>query len=244
MLLLKAFMKRYYWLYILIVVGFTCGALIATQTVSVMAISKYESIYTEIVIDPGHGGEDGGAVSCSGVRESKINLEISLKLNDLLHFLGYKTVMTRLDEQDLATEGETVAQRKLSDLKNRVSIANKSQNGLLISIHQNQFEDDRYSGAQVFYGSQEGSRELAEQLQKKLITTINPGSNREAKKSEGVYLMQHIFIPGILVECGFLSNIQEEARLRDVDYQRQVCCVIAGAVSEFLQKSDAPGREG
>ena len=238
MLFLKQFVKTYYWVYLLVILCFLCAALVTTQTVSVMAVSAYTSGYTEVVIDPGHGGEDGGAISCTGVNESQINLEVSLKLRDLFHLLGYETVMTRTQDQDLATQGETIAQRKLSDLKNRVQVANSGSDRILVSIHQNLFSDGRYSGAQVFYAQTEGSKALAELLQYELVTKLNPGSNRGVKKADGVYLMQHITNPGILIECGFLSNTQEEAKLRDSGYQKELCCVIAGAVDAFLEKSE------
>ena len=122
----------------------------------------------------------------------------------------------------------------MSDLKERVSIVNSTPNAMLLSIHQNNFSDSRYSGAQVFYADTQGSERLAKVLQCALISSLNKGSNRKCKKSDGVYLMEHISCPGILVECGFLSNPEEEARLRSRDYQQKLCCVIASTVSSFL----------
>ena len=109
-----------------------------------------------IVIDPGHGGEDGGAVSCTGRMESEYNLAISRRLDDLLHLLGYRTRMTRTSDVSIYTTGSTLAQKKVSDLKERVRIVNETGNALLVSIHQNQFSDSRYSGAQVFYAKTAG----------------------------------------------------------------------------------------
>lgn len=187
-----------------------------------------------IIIDAGHGGEDGGATSCTGVLESNINLEIALRLNDLFHFLGYDTAMVRTTDTAIHTQGDTIAARKASDLKARVSLANKTENALLISIHQNYFTDDRYSGAQVFYPTTDGSEELGKALQRDIVSVLNPGSNRQAKKASGVYLMEHIECPGILIECGFLSNRQEEAKLRSEDYQKKICTVIVSTVSRYL----------
>lgn len=187
-----------------------------------------------IIIDAGHGGEDGGAVSVSGIKESQINLEISLRLNELLHLLGYRTVMIRTADESVSQSGDTVAARKASDLRQRVNMVNGREEGILISIHQNTFLESKYSGAQVFYGRDEESRRLGEAMQEALIENLNPGSNRHAKKAEGIYLMQHIERPGILIECGFLSNYEEEALLRTTNYQQKLSCVIAAALGQFL----------
>lgn len=186
-----------------------------------------------MVIDAGHGGEDGGATSCSGVLESQINLEIAHRLNDLLHLMGYQTRMIRTTDTAIYTEGESLSAKKASDLKNRVDIVNETENGLLISIHQNTYPDSRYSGAQVFYGRDDESKLLATQLQSSLVKSLNPGSKRRAKPSDGIYLMQHIKRPGILVECGFLTNIEEDARLRSADYQQKLVCVIATELAHY-----------
>lgn len=187
-----------------------------------------------IIIDPGHGGEDGGATSCTGILESRFNLEISLKLNDLFHLLGYDTVMVRTTDRSVYTSGDTIAAKKVSDLRQRVKLVNETESALLVSIHQNTFPDSQYSGAQVFYGPEGEGQTLAQQLQEALCKTVNPGSNRKSKKADGVYLMQHIDCTGVLVECGFLSNPEEEAKLRDGTYQKKLCCVIAATVGNFL----------
>ncbi len=190
-----------------------------------------------IIIDPGHGGVDGGATSCTGKLESSFNLEISLRLNDLFHLMGYDTVMTRKSDTSIYTKGETIAQKKVSDLKERVRIVNETENALLLSIHQNNFSDGRYSGGQIFYGKEEGSEALAKRLQEAFVVNLNPGSKRQSKKANGVYLMEHIQCTGVLIECGFLSNVQEEASLRSLEYQKQLCCVIAATVSRFLSNT-------
>ncbi len=191
------------------------------------------------IIDPGHGGVDGGATSVTGKLESAFNLEISLRLNDLLRFLGYQTRMIRTEDISVYTKGETIAQKKMSDLKERVRICNETPGAILLSIHQNTFSDARYSGAQVFYAATEVSEALARALQKNLISLLNPGSSRQAKKSSGVYLMEHIQCPGVLIECGFLSNIQEEARLRSPEYQKQLVCIVAATSVNFIAKGEA-----
>lgn len=190
-----------------------------------------------IVIDPGHGGEDGGAVSRAGIPESRYNLEISLRLNDLLNLLGYDTKMVRTSDISVYTKGESLAQKKASDLKERVKQVNETDGAVLLSIHQNHYPDERYHGAQVFFAKTEGSEALAKQLQAEFLSALNPGSRRQAKKSSGVYLMEHIRCPGVLIECGFLSNPEEETKLKDPAYQKKLCSVIAAAVSQNLSNT-------
>lgn len=227
----KLMLKLIYTATILLTLTLTC---LGSRAVTV--ISQQLPIAREhcFIIDPGHGGVDGGATSCTGKLESSFNLEISLRLRDLLHFLGYQTRMIRTEDISVYTEGETIAAKKMSDLKERVRICEKTDGAILLSIHQNTFPDSRYSGAQIFYPATDGSESLAKDLQKSLIATLNPGSNRSAKRTEGVYLMEHISCPGVLIECGFLSNPEEEAKLRTPEYQNQLCCVIAATVAAFI----------
>lgn len=192
-----------------------------------------------VIIDAGHGGVDGGATSCTGVLESQINLQIALRLNDLMHLLGIQTQMIRTDDRSVYTEGETIAAKKVSDLKQRVRIVNGAENAVLVSIHQNHFSDDRYHGAQVFYAAAPGSAELAKAMQSSLVTALNPGSKRGIKKADSIYLLEKINCTGILIECGFLSNHEEEAKLRGTRYQQQLCCVIAAVCSRYLYGSAA-----
>lgn len=219
-----------------LVIGlFLAGTMLGNRAVTIFAARQPVPRLHCIVIDAGHGGEDGGATSCTGIPESRCNLEIALKLNDLLHLLGYDTRMVRTSDTAVYTTGSTIAQKKVSDLKERVRIANSTENGLLVSIHQNTFSDSQYSGAQIFYAETDGSETLAKQLQSDFAATLNPGSNRQCKMARGVYLMENIECTGILVECGFLSNPEEEARLRSGEYQKKLCCVIACCVSRYLK---------
>ena len=224
----------FYLLVVIITITIASGTSYSVTTAVQRTAVERENV---IVIDAGHGGVDGGATSCTGVLESQINLEIALKLNDLMHLLGHKTVMIRMTDISVYTQGQTIAAKKVSDLKERVRIVNETEDALLVSIHQNTFSDSRYGGAQVFYAQTEESQKLAQLLQQNLISTLNPDSNRKAKKADGVYLMEHIEKTGVLVECGFLSNVEEEAKLRDSTYQKMLCSVIASAVSSFLTNS-------
>lgn len=220
--------------YIIVVSLFLGATWCTSEAVSYIAQEIPLKRQNTIVIDAGHGGEDGGATSCTGVPESGINLQIALRLNDLLHLLGYRTVMVRTDDRSVHTEGNTIAQKKASDLKARVNLVNSTENAVLVSIHQNIFSDSRYSGAQVFYAAAGESQTLATDLQQAFVTSINPGSNRKCKKADGVYIMEHINATAILVECGFLSNPEEEALLRTQSYQQKITCVIAATLSKFL----------
>ena len=187
-----------------------------------------------IIIDPGHGGVDGGAVSICSVAEKEYNLQISLRLRDLLNLLGWQTRMIRETDESIYTEGETIAAKKASDLKQRLRITEETKNPVFISIHQNFFPDSRYSGPQVFYARSKGSDTLAQALQKAMNGHLNPGSRRECKQAQGIWLMERIQSPAVLIECGFLSNPREEAKLRSPEYQKKLSCVIAATVAESL----------
>lgn len=192
-----------------------------------------------VIIDAGHGLPDGGTTSCTGILEADLNLEISQRLNDLFHFFGIHTVMTRNSRESIYTEGNSISKKKISDTKNRVSIVNNTDNAILLSIHQNHFYDSRYSGAQVFYVNNEESKAFAKKMQSALVAGINPVSNRKAKKASGVYLMEHIKHTGLLIECGFLSNQQEENLLRSPGYQKKLCGVIAISTLSYMNQHRA-----
>lgn len=226
------FDRRTVIIYILVVAMFLIVPLIGNQAISVFSNSLQPNRY--VVIDAGHGGVDGGAVSCTGVYESQINLDIALRLEDLMHLLGIRTVMIRDTDRSVYTEGSTIAAKKVSDIKERVRIVNTTPNALFVSIHQNNFQDPRYRGAQVFYNSHPDSKALAENLQTALRKNLDPSNKRSIKKTSGVFLMEHINCAGVLIECGFLSNQQEEAILRDSEYQKSICCVIATTISQYL----------
>lgn len=225
------------WFYCLVAIFFLATAEFGSRAVTTFSENVPIKRKHHIIIDAGHGGEDGGTTSCSGILESKLNLEIALRLNNLLQFLGYETSMIRRTDISVYTKGGSLAQKKVSDLKERVRIVNETENGILLSIHQNHYSDGRYKGAQVFYAGTEWSEELARNLQMLLTSTVNPGSNRMCKKSQGIYLMEHIHRPGILIECGFLSNPEEEALLRTESYQKKLCAVIAAGINQFLSNT-------
>lgn len=223
---------------VLILSVITLACIIGNKAINTAVENVAFSDRKTVIIDAGHGGIDSGATSCTGVPESKLNLEIALRLDDLFHLLGIPTKMIRTTDRSIHTQGETIAAQKISDLKNRVRIINETENAMLISIHQNYFSASQYAGAQVFFGPSEGSDLLAKQLQDVLVSTINTGSKRKAKKAEGIYLMEHISCPGVLLECGFISNPDEEYMLRTKQYQTDLCCVITAVCTNYLNNTD------
>ena len=230
---MKQYLLRLWPLYLLLCVIFIVLLHFGNDAISVMAENRPIARQNILVIDAGHGGEDGGATSCSGRLESQYNLEIAVILNDLCHLLGYETKMIRTEDISVYTQGTTLAAKKVSDLRQRVSIVNNTENAILVSIHQNTFSDQRYSGAQVFYSATDGSKELAQYLQTNLLK-IDFKNKRQEKKASGIYLMQHVQKTAVLVECGFLSNPEEEAKLRGKEYQKQICCAIVSAIDRYI----------
>lgn len=190
-----------------------------------------------LILDAGHGGEDGGASTAAGEKESDINLAIVRKTQVLAAFLGVEPRLTRETDISLHSSGaETIRQKKVSDLKNRVSMVEETPNAILISVHQNHFTDPRYSGAQVFFKDGDMNRRWGESTQKVLRQVLDPDNGRKAKPiPSGVYLFEHISCPAILVECGFLSNGKEAALLVTDVYQRKVAVALAGAYFTELQ---------
>lgn len=189
-----------------------------------------------LVIDPGHGGMDGGAVSADGTAEAQINLAIGLKLEELARFAGISTEMTRREDVSIHDpDAGTVRAQKASDLKKRAELANSVPGGVLVSIHQNSLPQvPSVCGAQVFYSDSSGSQELAEAVQTALNQTLNPRPKEAKAAGSSVYLLQKAQIPAILVECGFLSNPQETDRLNTSAYQTELALTIFSAVSGHL----------
>ena len=218
---------------IILLISFFILMIDSAGNISVKTSTNSVSNNLTVVIDPGHGGEDGGAVNSDGVLEKDINLDISLKTADLLNFLGFNVVMTRTDDTALSDDEQTVHARKVADINNRLKIFNSDENNVVISIHQNKFEQSQYHGTQVFYSpNKEDSCVLAESIKYAVKKLIQPDNERECKKSDsGIYLLKHATVPAIIVECGFISNSEECANLLDEIYQKQISYAI---VSGFL----------
>ena len=188
-----------------------------------------------LVIDAGHGGEDGGAVSVSGVSESRINLAIARRLELIMGLYGVDTVLLRTEDISLHSEGaSSLREKKVSDLHNRVDRVNSINNAVLISIHQNSYSDSQYRGAQVFFAPTDGSQTFGEYTQEVLRVSLNPDNTRLAKQIPNtVYLMNHITCRAILVECGFLSNPEEDQLLQTPGYQLKLASALAGAYLQY-----------
>lgn len=186
---------------------------------------------TTLIIDPGHGGYDGGAVSVTGVRESDINWNIALKLYDLARFCGVNAVMTRYSSEiDYPPEAVTISQCKVWDTRSRVDMVNAVPGGVLLSIHQNIYPTPQPSGAQVFYAPGDQAHALAVHMQETLTKALQPENRRVAAPiGKDIYIMNHVQCPAILVECGFLSNPREAAQLETDAYQKQLAVVITVA---------------
>lgn len=207
----------------------------ALRSQSVLPASKALGLDEEIhtfVLDPGHGGEDGGAVSGDGTSESNLNLRIAEKLYFLFRFCGQPCGMTRNSDISVYSSGaDTLREKKVSDLKNRVSMVNQTSHAFLISIHQNFLPSSAVHGAQVFYNTQGGAKETGLQIQNCLNETVNTTHKKAAKPiAPTIYLMKNIQKPGILVECGFLSNPAETEKLRTSTYQTLLAASIISGV--------------
>ena len=191
-----------------------------------------------IILDAGHGGIDGGCSTKDGVPEKGINLSILLTLRDMLRVYGYDVEVTRDTDTSIHDEGiEGIANQKSSDMDNRLALFNKYDNAVCISIHQNQFTDPKYSGAQMFYSAtNKGSKALAQAVQSKFKEYIQPNNDREIKQcGKELFLCYYSENPTIMAECGFLSNYEEAELLKTKDYQNKAAFCIFAGLNEYLK---------
>ena len=191
-----------------------------------------------VIIDAGHGGEDGGA-EVDGILEKDINLSIADKLADTLRLCGVR--VTEIRDEDISVyddSAQSLREKKVSDLKHRVEIVNGSENNILVSIHQNKFDNSAYSGAQVFYSSNnDKSRVLAESIRNSVVSLLQNDNTRELKPANSdIYLLDNATVPAVIVECGFLSNDEERAKLLDSGYQSEMAYSIAMGVLEYIDQ--------
>lgn len=189
-----------------------------------------------VVVDAGHGVPDEGAESSNGTTEAQTNLKIALKLQNLLEQSGCTVILTRSDENAIYDiDSKTLKQKKISDIKNRVKIGNESSADLFVSIHLNKIPQSQYDGWQTFYkeGSEEGKR-LAELIQTNLNDAIQKENNRVAKTIDNVYIIKHVEIPTTIVECGFLSNPEEEKLLLEDEYQNKLAWGIYNGIIDYF----------
>lgn len=188
-----------------------------------------------LVLDAGHGGIDGGAISDSGLKESDINLQIALKTEALVRFLGIDTVMTRETDTD---NSDNKAYSEHDNLVQRAKLANSTENAVLISIHQNKFPSAVVSGAEVMYSDNDDSKALGLITQGNLVTLLDSSNRRVARPApKELLLTSSVECPTILVECGFMSNPQEVQKLASNDYQLKLAAILAGSYIQFLNNT-------
>lgn len=203
-----------------------------TQAVSSTPISNHT-----IILDAGHGNPDGGAVGDDGSIESELNLDIVLKLQNLLEASNCTVLLTRSDENGIyESSADTIRSQKISDMKNRVEIANNSGAEMFVSIHMNKLEQIQYSGWQTFYkNDDEDSKKIAESIQTSLNYFIKRENSRTIKSISGIYLTKNVEIPLVLVECGFLSNAEENQLLQTDEYQDELAWSIYIGIMDYFK---------
>ena len=200
------------------------------QTVSLPVSNKV------IVLDAGHGKPDEGAQSSNGTTEAETNLKITLKVQSLLEQSGATVVLTRSDENAIYDlDKTTLRQKKISDIHNRVKIGNESSADIFVSIHLNKISQQQYYGWQCFYKqNDEKSTALAKSLQENLNDSIQKENKRVSMKLDNVYIIKHVEIPISIVECGFLSNPEEETQLLSDDYQNRLAWGIYNGIMDYF----------
>lgn len=221
-------------------------ALLVIVSFLIFALRKEPALETAaesgniIVIDAGHGAPDGGAEGkITGVLEKDINLAIAGKLATLLRDAGESVVETRSTDRGLYTqENASLREKKREDMQARVRISESEGVSLFVSIHQNHFTDPKYSGPQIFYqkGSEEGKR-LAEEIRSAFLSEIGPHCTREIKPTTDLYILRQTKVPAVIVECGFLSNAEEEMLLADAAYQDKLATAILCGIQNYKNKA-------
>jgi N-acetylmuramoyl-L-alanine amidase len=212
-------------------------AFVKDRTNNTLPASTLPRSSTVIILDAGHGGIDGGCSTADGIPEKGINLNIMLSVRDMARFFGYQTEATRTKDISVHDSGVTgIRNQKVSDMENRLELFNKYPDSVCVSIHQNTFSDTEYSGAQMFYSDKnENSERLASVMQSKFVTNLQPDNTRETKLcGKELYLCYFCNNPAVMVECGFLSNPNEAAKLTDEEYQRQVAFTVFSGLTEFI----------
>jgi N-acetylmuramoyl-L-alanine amidase len=218
------------------------------NSITAKAYMKIETINTgkkTIMIDPGHGGIDGGAVSKNGTIEKDINLKISLKLKKQFEDKGIIVLVTREKDEGLYSDTGRIRDKKNEDLQNRCSMKGKVSPDVFISIHLNMFQQSQYYGAQVWYSKEGEEAVLAHIIQQNFIKDLDNSNNRREKCAKGAYklLRCHENVPSILIECGFLSNSNEEEKLKSDTYQEKIAVSIANSLEEFFNMKEGKEKE-
>ncbi len=188
-----------------------------------------------VILDAGHGGNDPGKISVDGTQEKDLNLEIAKKLKELLEQQDIEVIMTR--EEDRGLYDENASNKKAQDMKRRCELINKELPACVVSIHQNSYHEEPIHGAQVFYyETSKESQSLAEVIQQELIRFVDPENHRQAKANDTYYLLKKTEAPVVIVECGFLSNWEENGKLKDESYQEQLVWAIHMGIMRYLNQ--------
>lgn len=233
--------KKLFWGIFIVVFTGLCILFAALTAFSYGSLAEeanalHVSSASRIIIDAGHGGEDGGASSAAGMLEKEVNLSVALSLQEMLEASGFQVIMTRSDDVDLGDKTlSSVRERKVSDLHNRMKIINDTPEAVVVSIHQNFFSEPQYSGAQIFYSvNHPESETLSEAIRSRIISLLQPQNTRESKPAgDSIYLLRNAECPAIIVECGFLSNPEEAEKLSDDQYRKQMAFSIYCGILDY-----------
>ncbi len=189
-----------------------------------------------VIIDAGHGGMDAGAIAADGTEEKHLNLQYAETLAALLREAGVRVIMTRTEDALVLSAGDDVkGQRKKRDLANRLAVGEQNPDAIFVSIHMNSYPAEKYSGFQVYYSpNHPDSRRLATMMQDRVRQKLQPSNHRTVKAAtSSIFLLHHLQSPAVLVECGFLSNEQEAAKLLQEDYRKELCFLLFCAIMEM-----------
>ena len=229
--------RRFVYLFLIVFFLSVFIALMITSTANITLKTSAipEPRMPHLIIDAGHGGEDGGAVSADGTAEKAINLSIARNTEALMCFFGFDTEMTRTDDNDISEEGDSIKERKNNDMKKRLEIFNSSEDNVIISVHQNKFSNTSSHGTQVFYSpNHEGSLLLADAIKYSVKAQLQPDNERKSKPTDNnIYLLKNAKNPAVIVECGFLSNREECRKLVSDSYQKQMAFAVTTGFLDY-----------
>lgn len=191
----------------------------------------------KVVVDPGHGGIDSGKTGVNGSKEKEINLKIAIEIKNMLEKEGVSIVMTREGDERLAG-----TQRE--DLRERAALMDREKPVLAVSIHQNSYQDEAVSGAQVFYHSGSGQGEAAARMIQDALNELQPDNTKKIRSNDTYYILKNTEVPVVIAECGFLSNPEEAERLSRESWQREIAGAVAEGVMQYIRASDPEQEAG